>query len=84
MIGQRQIVVNRLGTADEPLRITLDNRIVGKLFDRIHGIVSANIDEGFDFQLLQDFENLLIYFRILVNFRQLIPAGTEKRSGRPL
>ena len=60
--------------------MTGNDRIIRKLLDRIHGIISTDVDKCFDIKLIQDAENLFIHFCILMNRRQFIAAGTQECS----
>ena len=84
MVGQRQIIVNGLGHAQEFLGLSGKDRVVGKLFDGIHGVVSADIDKRFDIEFIEDLEDLLIDALVLVDLRQFEPAGSKKRGRRSL
>ena len=84
VVGEGQVVVNGLGYAQELLLMSLQNRVVGQLLDGVHGIVSADVDECLNLQLVHDFEQLLINLRILMNLGQLIPAGAQESRRRPL
>src|SRR5699024_5550314 len=74
VVCECQIVVDRLGTSDETCGMTGDDGIVRQLLDRVHGIISADIDKSFDIQFVEDIENLVIYFSVLMDFRQFVTA----------
>ena len=78
MVSEGQVVVYGLGHAQELLGMALQDRVIGQLLDCVHGIVSADVDESFDVQLVHDFEELLINLRILVDLRQLVTAGAQE------
>ena len=56
--------------------MSLDNGIIGQLLDGIHGVIASDIDKDLNIQLIQYGKYLLIKCRVLMNIRQLIPAGT--------
>ena len=58
MVGQGEVVVNRLGHAEEALRLAGEQRVIGELLDGVHGVVAADIDEALDVQLVENIENL--------------------------
>ncbi len=78
VIRKRQVIVNRLGHSQELLLMSLDDRIIRQFLDGVHGVVSTDIDESLNLQLVQNLENFLIDFGILMDLRQLKPAGTQK------
>ena len=81
MVGEGQIVVDGLGHTQKLLLMPLHDGIIGQLLDGIHGIVSSDINEGFDVQLVQNLENLLVDLTVLMDLRKLEPAGA-KECGR--
>ena len=64
--------------------MALQDGVVGQLLDGVHRIVPADVDECLNLQLVHDFEQLLIDFRILMDLRQLIAAGAQESRRRPL
>ena len=84
MVCKGQVIVNGFGNAQELLAMSLDNGIIGQLLDGIHGIIAADIDKDLDVQLIQYGKYLLIKCRVLMNIRQLIPAGAQECRRRPL
>ena len=78
MVGDGQVVVDGLGAADELLLRAGQQGIVKQLADGVHGIVAADVDEHFDVQLIQQFENALIDRLVLMDFGQLVAAGAQE------
>ena len=74
MVCQGKVIVNGLRAADETGRMSGDDRIVRELFDRIHGIISADVDKCLDIQFVEDLEDLFIYFAVLMDLRQFVAA----------
>ena len=52
MVGQGQVVVNGLRNAHELLGLPRQNCIIRQFFDRVHGIISADINKAFNIQLI--------------------------------
>ena len=77
VIRQSKVIVNCFRASDKSCRISHHNRVVGKLFDRIHGVISSDIDKCFNIQLVQNFKDLFIYFSVFMNFRKFVPAGSQ-------
>ena len=84
MVGDGQIVVDGLRAADKLLFCTGQQCIVGKLADGIHGVISADIDEDLNLQLVQKLEDSFVNFLILVDLRQLVAAGAQECGGSSL
>ena len=78
MVGQSQIVVDRLRASDKFDIAACQKRIIRKLFDGIHRIISADIDKCFNIKLIQQRKNLIIDRFILVDLRKFIAAGPQK------
>ena len=74
MVRQCQVIVYGFGASDKTGWMTGDNRIVRKLFDRIHRIISTDIDKSFYVQFVQDGKNLFIDFSVFMDFRQFEAA----------
>ena len=76
MVGEDQIVVDRLRNSDE-FHVTADLlRVAGELVDGIHGVVSADIEEVTDVHLTEIVKDRRIDFTLEV-CRKLIAAGAE-------
>ena len=56
--------------------MSLYDRIIGKLFDGIHRIISADVDKYFDLRFIHNGKDLFIDFGIFMDLRQLKTAGT--------
>ena len=84
VVRQSQIVVDGLRHAHEFLGLSRQDGVIGQLLDRVHGIVSADVDEALHVQLVEDLENLHVDLLVLVDGRQLVAAGAEKGRRRPL
>ena len=78
MISQGQIIVNGLRTADETCRMTCYDRVVRKFLDRVHRVISADVDESLDVQFIQDTEYFFVNFFVLMDLRQFVAAGAEE------
>ena len=78
VVGYRQIVINGLGNAHETLRLVMCRRIIGQHLHRIHGIISARIEQALDIMLLHDLENLLVHILMTFNLGHLETAGAEE------
>ena len=78
MVGYRQVIVNGLGNAHETLRLVVRCRIIGQHLHRIHGIVTARVEQALDIMLLHDLENLLIYILMSFNLGHFETAGAEE------
>ena len=64
--------------------MTFNNRIIRKFFDRVHGVIAADVDKCLDLQLVQDTENFLINLHVLMDLRKFVTAGTKKCRRCPL
>ena len=84
MVCQCQIIINGLRASDKTGRISHHNRIVGKLFDRIHRVIAPDIDKRLNIQLIQKLKNLLIHFPVLMDLRQFITARPQVCRRSPL
>ena len=80
MVRQSEVIVNSLRAADETDFGACQHSVIGKLLDRIHGVISADIDEAVDFKIVKDTEDLVKCLSVLVNFRELETAGSEVSS----
>ncbi len=78
VIRYRQIVINGLRNAHEPLRLIVCCRIVGQHLNGIHGIITSGIEQTLDVMLLHDLEYLLIYILMSFDLRHFKTAGTEE------
>ena len=77
MIGECKVVINGLGASYESDGGSGDDRIIGKLLDGIHRIVSADVDEAVDLELIEHLEDLLVKFLVLIDIGELITAGSQ-------
>jgi len=84
MVRQRQVIVDRFRYAEKFLRLSGQDSVIAQLFDRVHGIIAADIDKRLNIQAVQNFKNFLKNLPVLMNFRQFIPTGAEKSGRRPL
>jgi len=76
MVCQCQVIVYGFRNAEELLGLSCKDRIIRQFLDSIHGIISADINECINVQLIQDFENLFINCFIFMNLRKFVTAGT--------
>ena len=78
MIGQNEIVVDRLGNADKADRTFDLRRIAGKLADGVHRVVAADVKEIADVQPLQFFKEDAVE-AVREVLREFKTAGTQIR-----
>ena len=76
MVCECQVIVDCFRASDEACRVSGYDRIVGQLFNRVHGIISADVNKCLDVQLVEDIKDFIIYFSVFVDFRQLVAAGS--------
>ena len=77
MIGKGKIIIDGFWNTDKFCGMSLYDCIIGKLFDRIHRVIPADIDKAFDLQLFKDSKYFFKYFRIFMDLRKLITAGAK-------
>ena len=77
MVCHDQIVVDRLWHTDDADIIADGSRVSRELGNRIHGIVSADIEECTDVHFLKDGEDFFVHRNVVLHIWQLEPAGTE-------
>ena len=83
MVGDAQIVIDRLGNAND-FYVQIDFlEIGGKFLYGVHGIVPADVEKRTDLAAFQHSCNLFVDTAVLVKIRQFIPAGTQ-HGGRGL
>ena len=78
MIGQDEIVVDRLGNADKADRAFDLRRIAGKLADGVHRVIAADVKEIADVQPLQFFKEDAVE-AVGEVLREFKTAGTQIR-----
>ena len=78
VVGQGEVVVDRLGHAEEALRLAGEQRVVGELLDGVHRVVAADVDEALDVELVENVEDLDVDVLILVDGGQLVAAGAQE------
>ena len=78
VIGQDEIVVDRLGNADKADRAFDLRRIAGKLADGVHRVVAADVKEIADVQPLQFFKEDAVE-AVGEVLREFKTAGTQIR-----
>ena len=78
VIGQNEIVVDRLGNADKADRTFDLRRIAGKLADGVHRVVAADVKEIADVQPLQFFKEDAVE-AVGEVLREFKTAGTQIR-----
>ena len=83
MIGHGKVVVNGLGNAHKFDIAAGQQAVIIQLFDGIHGIISADIEEILHFQLFQDRKDLIInrFGALFMDTGQLITAGAQISGG---
>ena len=69
-----KVVVNRLRASDEAGAEPGHNRVVGQLFDGVHGIISADVNKRLNIQFLQDRKDLVVNRPVFVDLREFVPA----------
>ena len=52
MISQRQVVVYGLRNADKLLGLPCQDCVIGQFFDRVHRIISTDVNKAFNIQLI--------------------------------
>ena len=80
VVGAVQVIVDGLWHADEADIAADSLGVAGQFADRIHGIISPDIEEIADAMLLKFLEKLWIYC-VLQALRQLVPAGARYAPG---
>ncbi len=84
VVGVHEIVVDRFRNPDKADRTADHGAVLGELIDRIHGIVSTDIEKRADLIFVQQIENADVGFFIRANGRQLIATGPQNgRWGLP-
>lgn len=76
--GQCQVVIDCLRHTKEFLCLSCQDRIVRKFLDRVHGIVSANIDKCINVKTVQYIKDSLIDSLIFMDLRKFKTAGSQK------
>ena len=76
MIRLYQVIVDGLWHANEADIAADSLGVAGQFADRIHGIISPDIEEIADAMLLKFLEKLWIHC-VLQTLRQLVPAGAK-------
>ena len=84
VVRQRQVIVNGLRASDKAGRMSGHDSVVGKLLDRVHRVISADVNKGFDIQLVKDRKDFLIDSLVLMDLRQLKAAGPKECRRGPL
>ena len=77
VVGQREVIVDRLRAADKADLRARDNAVVRQLLDRVHRVVAADVDKAVDLEILKDLEDLLIERLVLMDLRKLVAAAAE-------
>ena len=80
VVGERKIVVDRLGHADDAELVALRSRELGNFVGRVLGIVAADVEKVADVVGLEDFEHAVE----IGLFLELEAAGAEGGAGRVL
>ena len=83
MIGHRQIIVNGFGNSHKANPAAVKQGIIGKFLNGIHGVISPDIEEIFNLQFVQDLKDLVVKLGSVLDLRQLVTAGTQKRGRSP-
>ena len=83
MVGHRKVVVDGLRDTDEFLIFPVHGSVVGQLFDGVHGVVAADVQEVLDVVFLHEKEHLLIGVFVAFDLRQFVTAGAEERGRSP-
>ena len=78
VVCQSQVIINCFRNAKEFLFVSFYDCVIRQFLDGIHGIISSDIDEGINFQFIQNFKNFVINFHVLMDFRQFKTAGTQE------
>ena len=77
MVGAHQVVVDRLGHADEADVAADLLGIVAQLADRVHAVVAADIEEVSDIHAVEDREQVFIDLGMLEIAGQLVAAASQ-------
>ena len=86
MVGDHQVIVDGLGHAHKADVAADVCAVVGQLADGVHRVVTADVEEVADVQLLQDLKQLDVDGLTLggVPVGQLVAAGTQIAGRRAL
>jgi len=76
VIGLNQVIINGLRNTDKPNVASVMGRIAGKLADRIHGIIAADVQEIANLHPAEFFKDRLIE-SIRQALRKLVTAGPQ-------
>ena len=79
VVGNDKVVVDGLGNTDDSHLVIVSLRILGKLCNGIHRIVSANIEEVSDVVFLEYLKELFVNLVALSDLRKLLTARAERR-----
>ena len=82
MVCGRQVIVNGLWNAHKADSAAVEQGIVGKLLNGVHGVIAADIEKVLYLQLVQNGKYLIVYLPVITNLRQLETAGTQISGGR--
>ena len=74
MIGSAEVIVYGLRDTYDANIFSVLFGVCGKLHNRIHGVIAANVEEGFDIMLSEAVHDLFIYRAVRVRFGKLISA----------
>ena len=80
MVGEREIVIDRLRDADDAELVALRLRELGDLVGGVLGVVAADVEEVADVVRLEDFKDAVEIGLLL----ELVTAGAEGGAGRVL
>ena len=79
VVGDRQVVVDGLGYADDPhLRASADKE-GGELDDGVHGVVTANVEKGLYPVLFKASEYFFVDLGVVLLRGELVAAGAQHR-----
>ena len=78
MVGTGQIVVDGFWHTHEADVAADQVAVIRELLNGVHGIISADVKESFDLELLKEGEDLLVNFVIFLDFGEFVAAAPEE------